>query len=482
VPEIPTRLEALARLIGLSEENKRLKEMNAELAKTIDLLHVRIAALEARLAQNSTNSNRPPSSDSPQDRESRPDRRATGRTRGGQRGHKGLKRNLLPAEKVNETRECYPELCRRRGCGRRLRRHPFGEPLRHQVVDVPAIEPHVTEYRLHSVACDCGKITCAPLPDGVPRGMCGPRLMALIALLTGIYRNSRRDAVNVLSDVLGVRISLGALSEAEARVSEAVAAPVEEARTYVSEQGVKHVDATGWRQAGNGRTLWTIATALVTVFGITADGSRARLRGLFAAVRGILVTDRGTQFGFWAMQDRQICWAHLIRKFVSFAERSGPVGQLGADLLLLSRTMIHCWHKVRDGTMSRSAFGAMMVRMKPVVEGHLERGVQLRVRGVSGSCADILEHRLALWTFVDRDGVEPTNNAAERALRSFVLWRKMSFGSQSERGNRFAARIMTVAQTLRKQRRHVLAYLTDACQAALSDRTPPSLLPPMSTR
>jgi transposase len=306
--------------------------------------------------------------------------------------------------------------------------------------------------------------------------------MALIALLTGIYRNSRRDAVNVLSDVLGVRISLGALSEAEARVSEAVAAPVEEARTYVSEQGVKHVDATGWRQAGNGRTLWTIATALVTVFGITADGSRARLRGLFAAVRGILVTDRGTQFGFWAMQDRQICWAHLIRKFVSFAERSGPVGQLGADLLLLSRTMIHCWHKVRDGTMSRSAFGAMMVRMKPVVEGHLERGVQLRVRGVSGSCADILEHRLALWTFVDRDGVEPTNNAAERALRSFVLWRKMSFGSQSERGNRFAARIMTVAQTLRKQRRHVLAYLTDACQAALSDRTPPSLLPPMSTR
>ncbi len=273
MPEIPTRLEALALLVGKNEENKRLKEIIVEMRETIDGLQAKIAALEARLAQNSTNSNRPPSSDSPQDRGSRPDRPATGRTRGGQRGHKGLKRNLLPAEKVNETREYYPEICRRPGCGRRLRRRPLGDPLRHQVVDVPAIEPHVTEYRLHSVACDCGKITCAPLPDGVPRGMCGPRLMALIALLTGIYRNSRRDAVKVLSDVLGVGISLGALSEAEARVSEAIAAPVEEARAYVSEQGVKHVDATGWRQAGKGRTLWTIATTLVTVFGITADGT-----------------------------------------------------------------------------------------------------------------------------------------------------------------------------------------------------------------
>jgi transposase len=250
----------------------------------------------------------------------------------------------------------------------------------------------------------------------------------------------------------------------------------------VSEQGVKHVDATGWRQGGQSRTLWTITTALVTVFGVTADGSRARLRAMFAGIRGILVTDRGTQFGFWAMQDRQICWAHLIRKFASFAERSGPVGALGSDLLFLSRTMIHCWHKVRDGTMSRPAFRAMMARMRPVVEGHLERGVQLRIRGVSGSCADILEHRHALWTFVDRDGVGPTNNDAERALRSFVLWRKTSFGSQSERGNLFAARIMTVAQTLRKQRRHVLAYLTDACQATLSRRAPPPLLPPTAAR
>jgi transposase len=463
----------------------RIEKLEAQVAMLMEenaRLRARVAELEARLGQNSSNSNRPPSSDAPADRDVRRGKPPSGRRRGGQPGHKGWKRTLLPPDRVNETQDHFPDRCRRRRCGKRLPHRPDGNPLRHQVVEVPRINPHVTEYRLHSVTCDCGKVTRAILPAGVPRGMCGPQLMALIALLTGVNKTSRRDAVKMLSDVLGVRISLGALSEAEAGVSEAIAAPVEEARVYVSDHAVKNVDATGWCQAGKGRTLWTIATALVVVFGITADASRAALRGLFAAVRGLLVTDRGKQFGFWAMKNRQICWAHLIRKFVSFAERSGPAGQLGADLLLLARTIIHCWHRVRDGTMSRRRFCAYMAKLRPIVERHLERGAGLGVRGVSGSCADILTHRLALWTFVDHVGVEPTNNAAERALRSFVLWRKMSFGSQSDRGSRFAARIMTVAQTLRKQQRHVLSYLTEACEASLSGRKAPSLLPTMSTR
>jgi transposase len=351
----------------------------------------------------------------------------------------------------------------------------------HQVVEVPPISPEVTEYLLHSVTCDCGKTTRAELPAGVPRGMFGPRLLALIGLLVGSLRTSRRDVVALLSDLLGVRISLGALSQAEAQVSEAIAAPVEEARVHVSQEDRKNVDATGWRQRSEARTLWTIATKLVVVFGIATDGTRAGLRGLFAAVRGILSSDRGTQFGFWAMKQRQICWAHLIRKFASFAERAGPAGQLGEALLLLSQTMMHAWHEVRDGTRSRAGFRRLIKNLAPVIEGHLQRGVQLGVRGVSGSCADILEHRLALWTFAHHDGVEPTNNDAERALRAFVLWRKTSFGAQSDRGSRFAARIMTVTQTLRRQKRQVLTYLTDACQAALVGRQTPSLLPTMST-
>lgn len=453
----------------------------AKLEAQVAALLARIAELEARLNQNSSNSNRPPSSDSPADRQARGGKAPSRRTRGGQPGHKGWKRDLLPPEKVNRTRERFPNRCRRRGCGKLLSRRPNGEPLRHQVLEVPPIEPDVTEYRLHSVACECGKVTRATLPAGVPRGMCGPRLTALIGMLTGVYKLSRREAARLLGDVLGVDISLGALSESEADVSEAIEVPVEEARIYVSEQPAKNVDATGWRQAGLARTLWTIATPLVTVFGIVTDGSRASLRGLFASIRGILITDRGTQFGFWAMDQRQICWAHLVRKFAGFAEHEGPTGQLGEELLFWSQAMLHYWHLARDGTMSRRRFRTVMVSMRPIVEGLLDRGQRLGMRGVSGSCEDILEHKLALWTFVDHEGIEPTNNHAERELRGFVLWRKNSFGSQSDRGNRFAARIMTVAHSLRKQHRHVLDFLTDACTAALTGRPAPSLLPSMAT-
>jgi transposase len=306
--------------------------------------------------------------------------------------------------------------------------------------------------------------------------MCGPGLMALIGLLTGDYNISRRRAVSLLSDVLGIEISLGALSEAEERVSDAVAAPVVEVRDHVADQPIKHSDGTGWRQNGEARTLWTIATAAATAFFITPDGSMAGLRGLFAKIKGILVSDRGTQFGFWAMHNRQICWAHLIRKFVGFAERSGAAGELGQNLLLCAQTLMHFWHQARDGTMPRVTFQRIVESLSTVIERHLEAGVRLGIRGVSGSCADILEHRQALWTFAHVPGLEPTNNHAERELRAFVLWRKRSFGSQSERGCRYAERIMTVTHTLRKQKRHVLSYLTQACQAALRGQQASSLI------
>jgi transposase len=466
------------------ERDQRIAELTEEVAALraiVTELRAQVEELKAKLTQNSSNSSRPPSSDAPADRDARRGKEPTGKRRGGQPGHKGSKRTLLPAEKVNRSQDCYPKRCRRRGCGKLLPRRSNGEPLHHQVVEVPEIKPDVTDYLLHAVTCDCGKVTRASVPTGVPRGMCGPRLMALIGMLTGVYKLSRREAARLLGDVLGVDISLGTLSQAEDDLSESVVVPVEEARVYASEDASKNVDATGWRQSGEARTLWTIATPLVTVFGIVTDASRAGLRGLFASVRGILITDRGTQFGFWAMEKRQICWAHLIRKFASFAERSGSTGQLGVQLLFWSQAMMHYWHMVRDGTMSRRRFRKLMISIGPIIEDLLERGVRLDVRGVSGSCSDILDHKLALWTFVDREGIEPTNNHAERELRGFVLWRKKCFGSQSDRGNRFAARIMTVAHSLRKQRRHVLEYLTEACRAALDGRPAPSLLPAMST-
>lgn len=460
---------------ALVSQVEHLTAENGALRTEVAVLRTENEELRVRLGQNSSNSSKPPSSDSPADRAARPGKPPSGRSRGGQPGRKGSQRTLLTP--TTPPTDCFPPSCRR--CGKGLPRRSDDDPRRHQVVDLPPITPDVSEWRLHRVRCrDCGTVTCGKLPAGVPQGMCGPGLMALIGLLTGDYNMSRRRAVGLLRDVLGIEISLGALSEAEEGVSEAVAAPVAEAAEHVAEQKLKHSDATGWLQRGQARTLWTIATAAVTVFFITPDGSMAGLRGLFAKIKGILVSDRGRQFGFWAMKNRQICWAHLMRKFADFAERPGPAGEIGQSLLDCARVVMHCWHRVRDGTMPRSHFRVLMSTMRPVIEHHLTRGVRLSARGISGSCADILGHAEAMWTFVDVAGVEPTNNHAEQELRSFVLWRKRSFGSQSDRGCRFAERIMTVTHSLRKQKRHVLSYLTQACQAALRGQTPPSLVMP----
>ena len=444
--------------------------------ETIAQLMARVAELEARLAQNSSNSGKPPSSDPPGKRDERPKPKASGRKRGGQPGHKGHRRELLPPEAVTATEEHFPEKCA--ACKADLPRQPCDDPIRHQVVEVPPMKPDVTEHRQHAVRCECGHVTRAKLPDGVPLGMCGPRLVALIGLLTGAYHVSRRSATNLLSDLLGVRIALGTLSESEERVSDALAAPVQEALDHALRARVKHVDATGWRQAGKARSLWTIATTLVTVFAITLDGTREHLREVLTAIRGILVSDRAPQFGFWAMHMRQICWAHLLRKYVALSEDKRPeVARLGEHLLLFSHLLFHLWHRVRDGTLSRAAFRRDTMALRTCVENLLQQGVDLRLRGVSGSCADILAHREALWTFIDTPGVEPTNNHGERELRAFVLWRKKSFGSQSDRGSRFAERIMTTVLTLRKQRRHVLSFLTEAVNAAFQHQPAPSLLP-----
>jgi len=353
--------------------------------------------------------------------------------------------------------------------------------MRFQVTEVEPVKPYTTEYRRHGVGCSCGCTTYA-VHDQQPASPFGPRLMALVVLLTGVYHLSRRKAAELLSDMAGVRISVGAVSAVEARVSAAVEPAVEAAWDRVHQAEVKHTDGTSWFQSGLSRALWTIATAAATVFKIVTDGSKKTLEPLYGALQGILVSDRAKALNFWAMERRQVCWAHLLRKFVSFAERDGPAGAIGRELLDYTGLVFEYWHDYKDGKLTRERFVAWMAPLRQQVHATLQRAIDAQLGHVSGSCADILDHAAALWTFVDRDGVDPTNNHAERELRSFVLWRKRSFGTQSERGNLFAERLMTVAHTARKQRRHVLTFLTSCCQAWLDDSAPPSLFePPAAT-
>ena len=454
--------EAMAHIAALRAENALLRE--------------RVAELEAELRQNSSNSSKPPSTDMPGSRRPRvsKENRKRRRKRGGQPGHTGSHRPLLPVDQVDHIVEHYPELCE--NCWNTLPHIPDADAQRYQVTELPPVKPETTEHRAHAVTCRCGYTTRAAMPESVRASSFGPRLSSIMVMLTGVFHLSRRQVMTAVADFFGVEISLGAISALENRVSEAIAPAVEEAWKEARQADVKHTDGTSWRQAGRALQLWTIATAAVTVFKVLSEASREALKALLGRVKGVMVSDRAKALGFWAMQRRQICWAHLLRKFVSFSERDGPAGGFGQVLLEYTGILFDYYRAYRDGQISVQTFRQRMAPLRLQVEAVLERAAKANIRRLSGSCADILAHRQALWTFVDNSQVEPTNNHAERELRRFVLWRKRSFGTQSERGNRFAERIMTVAHTARKQGKPVLAYLTAAGQADLLGEPCPSLL------
>jgi transposase len=444
------------------------------LTSMVHALQEQVSTLQEQLNQTSRNSSRPPSSDPPQ--VPRPRRPRGQRRRGGQPGHPGPTRTLLPVEDVNEVVVLKPEACSQ--CHAPL----SGDdptPWRHQVIEIPPITPVVTEYQWHQLVCAvCGEVTRAAWPTGVPSGTYGPRVQATGALYTGAYRLSKRTTQPMMDDVFGVPVSVGTISQLEQATTEAVAAPVEEAQTSVQVQKVAHLDETRWRQGGKPAWLWVAVTSVVTVFVVRlsrgADVARELLGEAFS---GILVTDRYSAYNWYPVRWRQVCWAHLLRDFEAMRGRGGRSKELGDALLAQAHPMFTWWHRVRDGTLKRSSFRSAMTPVRREVERLLEAGSRCGVPKTAGTCQDILQRRKALWTFVQVEGVEPTNNTAERSIRPGVLWRKGSFGTQSAEGSRFVESMMTVVATLKHQKRNVLEYLTAACEATLRGEAAPSLLP-----
>jgi transposase len=353
------------------------------------------------------------------------------------------------------------------------------KPWRHQVIELPPIKPVVTEYQWHQLVCSgCGEVTRAPWPAGVPSGTYGPRVQATVALCTGAYRLSKRTTQQVMDEVFGVPLSVGTVSQLEQATTAAVAAPVEDAHTYVREQAVAHLDETRWRQGDKRAWLWVAVTSWVTVFVVRLSrGAQVAHELCGETFTGILVTDRYSAYNGYPVRWRQLCWAHLLRDFEAIRGRGGPSEEIGDALLAQAHQMFTWWHRVRDGTLQRASFRSYMSPLRREVERLLAAGSRCGAPPTEGTCRDLLKRRRALWTFVQVAGVEPTNNAAERAIRPGVLWRKGSFGTQSEGGSRFVASMMTVVTTLKQQQRNVLAYLTAACEAALRGEEAPSLLP-----
>ena len=463
-PEVQAYIRALeARLAALEALETRLHSLQEQ-----------VQTLEEQLNQTSRNSSRPPSSDPPGS--PRPKRRASQRRRGGQPGHRGHTRRLIPVEEVAEVVSLKPERCD--GCQAPL----LGDdpsPFRHQVIEIPPIRPVVTEYQWHQLVCpECGEITRAPWPEGVPSGTYGARVHATVALCTGSYRLSKRTTAEVLDDLFGVPMSVGTISQAEKLTTEVLAKPVEQARDAVEAQAVAHLDETTWRQSGKRAWLWVAVTSVVTVFLVRLSrGGQVARELLGEHFQGILVTDRYSAYNWYPVRWRQLCWAHLRRDFEAMRERGGASEVIGAALLTQAHQMFTWWHRVGEGTLARSTFRSYMSALRKEVHRLLEAGSQCGVPKTEGTCREILKRREALWTFVQVENVEPTNNVSERSIRPGVQWRKGSFGTQSEAGSRFVESLMTVVATLKQQKRSVLAYLTAAHEAALRGETAPSLLP-----
>jgi transposase len=337
----------------------------------------------------------------------------------------------------------------------------------------------VTEYHWHQLVCPvCGTTTRAAWPDGVTTRVYGPRVQAITALCTGAYRLSKRTTQHLLHDFFGVPMSLGTISTLEAATVDAVAAPVEEARASVLQQARVSMDETGWRQGPQRAWLWVAVTTWVTVFLVRLSRGGQVARDLLGKkFQGLLVSDRFSAYTWYPVRWRQLCWAHLLRDIAAMSERGGRSQEIGEALQRQAHQMFHWWHRVRDGTLKRSSFRSYMTPVRREVERLLEAGTRCGHPKTAGVCREILKVRQALWTFVHLEGVEPTNNAAERAIRPGVLWRKGSFGTQSAQGSRFVEAMMTVVATLKQQQRNPLDYLTAACEAAVRDEAAPSLLP-----
>ena len=433
-------------------------------------LEARLADLEARLGQDSSNSSKPPSSDSPHAKPA-PPKRPSGKRRGGQPGHPRHARPELPPDAVVELR---PAACRR--CS-----HPLAgddpEPLRHQVIELPPVRPHVTEYRRHRLACPgCGRVTCPDLPAEA-RGGYGPRVQAACALLCGAYRVGKRGAARLMGDLFGVPIGPAAVCGLQAKTAAALGPVAAAARAYVAGKPA-NVDETGWRQGRRRGWLWVAVTAAVTAFAVRLSRGRAALAELIPGELGVLTTDRYSAYAHLPADRRQVCWAHLRRDFQAMIDRGDAGSDVGHDLLLHADILLRAWKRVRDGTLTRGGFRSRYLGwVRAEVRSLLARGAGCGCAATAGKCRELLAVEPALYTFAGVAGVEPTNNAAERALRHAVCWRKTSHGTDSEAGSRFVEGVLTAVASCRQQGRDVLEFLTEAIQAARAGDQPPSLIP-----
>ena len=447
----------------------------------IRLLLAEIAKLEARIVElerqgkgkTPQNSSLPPSSVHPHAKPPSSKRKSK-RKRGGQPGHKKHERPLIPTDQCDEVQRLKPTECRR--CGEKLSGSD-PEPLRHQVWELPEIKPLVTEYQRHRLECSaCGATTCAELPCGVPLGQSGPRLMAFAALLMAYYRQSKRRTAEFLRTLLGQPCCAALTVKIENTVTAAVRPVYEELAAQLPVQKHVGIDETGTKEENRPAWLWTFVAHSFTVFAVRATREATALAAFLKdGFQGVVSCDRARMY--LRVERLQWCWAHLKRDFQDLIDNgNNQTKRQGYDLRRMTCKLFEHWADYRSGEISRAALQRRMAPVRREVERLLLRGAQSGNQQMQGMCRELHAHRDWLWMFLYHEGVGPTNNASERALRHAVIWRKLSFGTQSARGSRFVETMLTVIETCRQQRRNAFAFVAAAMAAHLAGKNAPSLL------
>lgn len=462
--------------MGMSLEitEEWIGRQTADVQTVVRVMLARIAELEARLNKSPQNSSLPPSSQHPHAKPpaTRPKSK---RKRGGQPGHIKHERLLLPPEQCDQVHPLKPHECRR--CGQRLGGADT-KPLRHQVWELPEIRPIVTEYQQHRLTCSrCGTSTCAALPCGVPTSQAGPRLTALTALLMGCFRQSKRRVALFLEQVLGQPCSPGWVVKLQRQATAALRPNWEELAAQLAFQENLGIDETATKEATRKSWLWDFVAKNFTLFALRPSRAATVLEELLGGkFRGVVNCDRAKMY--WSLGQLQWCWAHLKRDFQALADSvDRKARRLGRELLRPTRELFRHWGRYRGGALTRRGFVRCMKPLRTQIESLLLRGAYSGSEALIGMCNELYDHRGWLWNFVEVPGVEPTNNVSERALRPAVIWRKLSFGTQSSDGSRFVETLLTIVETCRQQGRKVFAHIIKALESHLASQPPPSLLP-----
>jgi transposase len=443
-------------------------------SERISVLEAEIEELKRLIGRSSKNSSLPPSRDSPQARGQRSaKKRSSGKKQGGQPGHPGRHRQLVADP--DRVVEHWPRACD--GCGEPLDqdRGCEGDPVAHQVSEI-IVRVEVTEHRRMRVRCGCGRCTLAGVADGVPGGAFGPGVAAAAATLTAA-RIGRRETVRIFSDLFGLTISTASLQALLEQASLTLEAPYTEILEALDQAPVRGADETSWSQAGKGQWLSVSIAERMALFQIAKRRDRDAAKALLGEdPGGVIVTDRYAVYLFVDDTKRQLCLAHLTRDLIALSERDGAAGRLGRELSRALGRVFSMLHAPGRDPENLKALRHDIAPHRQQIHDLFIKGTRCRDPKTRRFCQGLLDHEAALWTFTHTPGVPATNNASERALRHAVHWRRTSYGTQTDTGNRLVERLLTIRETCRLQGRRLHDYLTTAITADLHGHPIPPVL------